>query len=136
MIYLPYAAILAAFVLIHIPRMAVVGREMAKLDGGYNNRDPRGQQAQLAGIGRRGMGAHNNATEAFAPFAAGVLAALGRGVRVDVVAYLAIAFVVLRTIYMFAYIGDKPALRSSTFTLAAVATVALMVLAITGGPHV
>jgi uncharacterized MAPEG superfamily protein len=135
MVCLPYAAILVAYLMIHIPRATVVAREMAKLDGGYNNREPRAQQAQLSGIGRRALGAHNNAIEAFAPFAIGVLAALARGVSVDIVSYLAIGFIALRTIYLFAYLADKSSLRSGMWTLATLATGALMIMAVAGGPR-
>lgn len=135
MVCLPYAAILVAFALIHVPRATVVAREMAKLDGGYNNREPRAQQAQLSGVGRRALGAHHNAIEAFPPFAIGVLAALARGVSLDVVSYLAIGFVVVRTIYVVAYLADKSALRSGVWTLGTLATAALMITAVAGAPH-
>ena len=134
MLHSSYAALLAALVLVHVPRL-VVSREMAKLPGGYDNQDPRAQQLQLAGVGRRALGAHNNAMEAFAPFAVGVLAALGRGVRADLVACLAIAFVALRAIYLVAYLGNRPSLRSSMWALALLVNVALMVLAVAGGPR-
>src|SRR4051812_7665670 len=111
MIYIPYIAIAAAFALIYLPRM-VVGGEVKKLEGGYDNRDPRAQQAKLEGVGRRANAAHHNSFEAFAPFAAGVLAAAQRGVKLEVVAGLAIAFVVARAIYVVAYIADKASLRS------------------------
>jgi uncharacterized MAPEG superfamily protein len=131
MIYVPYIAIVAAFALIYLPR-AVVTVEMSRLEGGYNNNDPRGQQAQLAGRGRRALAAHHNAGEAFAPFAAGVLAALQRSTKVDAIAWICIAFVVVRSVFMAAYLSDKATLRSSMWALGMLCITGLMVLAIIG----
>jgi len=131
MIYVPYCSILAAFLLIYIPRQ-VVGTEMKKQDGGYNNNDPRAQQARLEGLGRRAMGAHNNAFEAFAPFSIGVLAAMQRSPHEHVIVGACIGFVVVRAIYMIAYLADKANLRSGMWSLGMLAIGTLMVLAIIG----
>ncbi len=132
--YVPYLAILAAYALIFVPRLGPVARAMTAQPGGYDNSDPRGQQAKLDGAGRRALGAHQNALEAFAPFAAGVLAAVQRVShhRIDLVAYVCIAFVVVRSIYVYAYIADKPTLRSSVWSVGVAATTALMVFALLG----
>jgi len=131
MIYVPYCSIVAAFLLIYIPRQ-VVGTEMKKQEGGYNNSDPRAQQARLEGLGRRALGAHNNAFEAFAPFAIGVLAAMQRSPHRDVIVAVCIGFVVVRTVYMIAYLGDKSGLRSGMWGLGMFAIATLMTLAIIG----
>ena len=131
MLHVPYIAILVAFVLIYLPRQ-VVGLEMKKQAGGYDNNDPRAQQARLEGLGRRALGAHMNAFEAFAPFAAAVLVAMQRGVSVNTVAYISIAFVVVRTLYMVFYLADKATLRSSMWALGIAGIAALMVLAAIG----
>ena len=131
MIGVPYIAIIVAFALIYLPRQ-IVSLEMKKQEGGYNNSDPRAQQARLEGLGRRALGAHHNGFEAFAPFAVGVLAAIQRGAAVDTVAYLAIGFVVVRTLYMVFYLADKASLRSTMWGLGMLAIGALMVLAAIG----
>jgi len=131
MIYVPYCAILAAFLLIYIPRQVVSG-EMKKQEGGYNNNDPRAQQARLEGLGRRAMGAHHNAFEAFAPFAIGVLAAMQRSPHRDAIVGACIGFVVVRTVYMIAYLADKAGLRSGMWGLGMIAIATLMTLAIIG----
>jgi len=128
--YVPYGAILAAFVLVHLPRFLVVSREMKQQTGGYNNNEPRTQQAALEGVGRRALGAHQNGFEAFAPFAIGVLAAIQRGGGRTIIAAFCIGFVVVRTIYMVAYINDKPSLRSGMWTLGLLATIGLFVVAL------
>ncbi len=126
---LPYIAIAAAFVLIYLPRF-VVWREMKKLEGGYDNREPRKQQAQLEGLGRRALAAHHNGFEAFAPFAVAVLAAVQRGVKLELVGVIAIGFAVVRLGYVVAYLADRPSLRSTLWSLGMTATAALLVLAI------
>ncbi|MGE5181067.1 MAG: MAPEG family protein [Acidobacteriota bacterium] len=128
---LPYFAIAAALVLIYLPRF-VVWREMSKLEGGYDNREPRAQQAQLAGLGRRALAAHHNGFEAFAPFAVAVLAAVQRGVKVELVGAIAIGFVVVRLGYVVAYLADRASLRSTLWSLGMTATATLLVLAILG----
>ena len=131
MIYVPYLAILAAFVLIHVPRI-IVGQEMKKQEGGYNNSDPRAQQMRLEGLGRRALAAHNNGFEAFGPFAVAVLACGQRGVKLEVVAAIAIGFVVVRSLYVAFYLADKPSARSGVWTLGMLATLALFVYAVIG----
>jgi len=131
--YVPFLAILAAYALIYVPRMGPVSKAMNAMPGGYNNRDPRTQVAALEGAGRRAANAHQNAIEAFAPFAAGVIVAMLRTpVHHDLIPLICIGFVVVRTVYMFAYIADKPSLRSGMWTLGTVATGALMVLGVIG----
>jgi uncharacterized MAPEG superfamily protein len=129
--YVPYVAILIAFLQIHLPRQ-IVSTEMKKLDGGYDNRDPRGQQQRLDGVGKRALAAHHNGFESFAPFAVGVLACAQRGVHVELVGWIAIAFVAVRTVYIVGYLADKHLLRSATWGLGMAATGALMIAAIVG----
>jgi uncharacterized MAPEG superfamily protein len=128
---LPYIALAYAWVLIYVPRQ-IMSREMAKLDGGYDNNNPRAQQAQLEGRGRRATGAHLNGFEAFAPFAAALLAAIQRGANRDAIAIVALAFCVARTVYVWAYLEDKASARSGAWGLGMLATAALAGLAIAG----
>jgi uncharacterized MAPEG superfamily protein len=134
MAYVPYLAILAAYALIYLPRLLVVGRAMQAMPGGYDNADPRAQQQQLTGAGKRALNAHHNAIEAFPPFAAGVLAAAFRlpASWAPVLAVMCVAFVAARTAYLFAYIKDKPSLRSSLWGLGVMVTSALLVFAVIG----
>jgi uncharacterized MAPEG superfamily protein len=129
MIYIPYVSLLIAWTLIMVPRQ-IVSTEMKKLGGGYNNNEPRTQQAQLEGRGKRALGAHLNGFEAFAPFAAGVLACAQTGANLTITASLCAAFVVLRGIYIFAYLNDKAGLRSAAWGLGYACTGTLLVLPI------
>jgi uncharacterized MAPEG superfamily protein len=125
----PYVCLLVAVVLIYVPRF-VVGAEMKKQTGGYDNHEPRRQQAALDGRGRRALGAHHNGFETFAPFAAAVLAAVQRGVHVELVSALALGFIIARAVYVGCYVADRATVRSAMWTLGQLATAALFVLAI------
>jgi uncharacterized MAPEG superfamily protein len=129
--YVPYIAIVFAYALIYAPRQ-VVGLEMKKLEGGYNNSDPRSQQAQLAGRGKRALAAHNNAIEAFPPFAIGILAAVQRGFKLEIIVACAAVFMVARLGYMLAYLADKATVRSTLWAFGVLATAVLLIGAVIG----
>jgi uncharacterized MAPEG superfamily protein len=132
MAHVPYICLLYAFALIYAPRFGPVNVEQAKLPGGYDNSDPRTQQTSLTGRGKRALNAHNNGFEAFAPFAIALLVAAGASSHFDLVCYLGIGFCVVRTIYVFAYIGGNSTLRSGMWSLGLLSITALFVLAIIG----
>ena len=108
---LPYACILAAFLLIYLPRMFVL-RAQAMAPGGLDNRYPRDQQATLTGLAKRANGAHMNSFEAFAPFAAAVLVASVAHGNARLVNGLSLGFVCARALYIALYLGDVPTARS------------------------
>lgn len=123
---IPFYCVLAAFVLIMVPRIFVARAQIAL--GGYDNHNPRDQQAKLTGLGRRAQAAHMNAFEAFSPFAASVLTAhLAHG-NERWAAILAVTFVVARVAYTVAYLGDLPTLRSTLWSIGILATGALFLL--------
>jgi uncharacterized MAPEG superfamily protein len=123
----PFAAMLAAVLLIYIPRL-FVARGQAQQPEGFDNANPRVQQAKLTGLASRARGAHENSFEAFAPFAAGVLACKVGGVDSDEIAMLSMAFVALRTVYLVAYLKDMPTFRSAVWFLAFGISLALLAL--------
>ncbi len=98
---------------------------------GYNNRNPRAWIAKQAGNYRvqRAYGAHLNAIEAFAPFAAGVVLAQLAGVDPARIALLAIAFVALRVLHGLLYLADVPLMRSLAWLGGFGCVVALLALA-------
>ncbi len=122
---IPYLQIFLALTLVYLPRIYVT-KEMAKLPEGYDNATPRDQQSRLTGIGRRAVGAHNNGFEAFAPFAAGVLTCRVAHVDLTATVILGAVFLAARTIYVFLYLYDKPNARSTMWTIAFLATCALL----------
>lgn len=96
----------------------------------YDNRDPRGWMARQEEPRRiRANAAQLNAYEAFAPFAAGVVLAQLAGVASERIAWLAIAFVVLRVLHGAFYIANQHALRSLMWFGAFACVIALLVQA-------
>lgn len=127
--YSPAIFILLAWLLIYVPT-PVAGFVRARLEGGYDNRHPRLQQATLTGLAARAVGAHNNGLEAFPAFAAAaILCALTRADPALSQAFSA-GFLVARLLYVAFYLGDLHALRSLCWVAAVVNTAALYVLAI------
>jgi uncharacterized MAPEG superfamily protein len=120
----PLLCLPVALVLVYAPRV-VVARAMAQLPEGYDNADPRAQQAQLTGAGRRAAGAHANGFESFAPFAAGVLACEVTHARPGIAAGLAIVYVVMRALYSIFYIQNVVKLRSLVWFVGFLATFGL-----------
>jgi uncharacterized MAPEG superfamily protein len=126
---LPFIYLFIALSLVFLPRM-VVAREMAKQPEGYDNAQPREQQAKLQGLGKRAHSAHMNGFEAFAPFAAGLLAAMVGHVPALTIAIVGGVHVLARAIYVAMYLGDRPTARSGFWTIAFLASCALMLLPI------
>jgi uncharacterized MAPEG superfamily protein len=126
---IPLLCLPIAYGLVFVPKLPL-SVAMARLPEGYDNKNPRDQQAKLTGWGKRAAAAHANGFESFAPFAAGVLATQLTGASARWAAIFAIAYVVSRLLYAFAYLADVAVLRSSIWTVGFVSTVALMVLPI------
>jgi uncharacterized MAPEG superfamily protein len=103
--------------------------EMNKL-GGYDNHNPRQQQSQLTGFGARAKAGHENAFEAIIIFAPCVLAVIAVGAVTITTQYLAIAFVFARVFYHLAYLANKASLRSLSWVLALISSLALLIIAI------
>ena len=101
-----------------------------KLDGHYDNRNPRMQQARLSGFGARALGAHQNTIEAFPVFAAGVVLAIVFAADSGWVNALALVFLGARMIYLLCYLADLHLLRSLIWMLGFGASIGLMLLAL------
>ncbi len=93
---------------------------VAKLDGGkdYDNANPRDPAFYRPGLRARALGAHQNGFEAFPFFAAAVIVAEMHGSAQAVVNALAVAFLLLRVVYVLLYIGNRPRPRSTVWSLA------------------
>ena len=86
----------------------------AKYGGtGYDNAAPREWEQRLTGWRARVNWAHRNHYEAFGPYAAAVLVAHVAQAPQEVVDLLAAGFIAARVAYSFAYIFDRPTLRSA-----------------------
>lgn len=119
--------ILAAYLTIFIPRV-MVARAQARVDGRYDNDDPRDQQARVDQRGRRAAAAHQNGFESFAPFAAAVLVAHAAGGAQATANWLALAYIGARIVYPFVYVSGRGNLRSLVWGVGFLATLALFSL--------
>lgn len=90
--------------------------------GGYDNRQPRIQQKSLDGLGARAHAAHQNCFEATSYFAPTVLLVLAVNALTHTTAYLCVAFVLCRLLYLVCYWLDQHILRS-VFWLISIGTV-------------
>jgi uncharacterized MAPEG superfamily protein len=102
----------------------------AKGGGGYDNARPRESMAKYEGRQARAVAAHSNSFEAFPLFAAAILMAAQTGTDPQTINALAIGFIVARIIYIFAYITDRPLLRSIVWSIGLVLVLAIGILAI------
>jgi uncharacterized MAPEG superfamily protein len=128
----PFVCVLIAFLLIWIARIPVLVALGKR--GGVDNKHPHRQLAMLAqqdGFAARAVGAHRGLSEAFAPFAAGVLIAEIAGADPRRASVLAIAFVVCEVLYAAAYLANVDYLRAFVWLIGFLATVGLFALAAT-----
>jgi len=108
---------------------APMGYAQTKQPGGYDNHYPRAQQASLTGLGQRALGAHENAFEAFPPFAAGVLLALWVQAPLGQVQTLCLVWVAARALHLGFYLADVGMLRSLSWAVGMACSIWLMCLA-------
>ena len=108
---IPFFCVFLAF-LLNIISKGPVAIAMAQQSGGYDNKNPRDQQASLDGWGRRAVAAHLNSFEAFPAFAAAVLVAVVAGADPAWTMRLAVTFIVARTLYLPLYLLDQRRTRS------------------------
>ncbi|GAB2622312.1 MAPEG family protein [Novilysobacter erysipheiresistens] len=96
----------------------------------FDNRDPREWLArQHHPRSLRANAAQQNAFEAFAPFAAGVVLAQLANVDPGWIASLSVVFVAARIAHGLLYLGNKATLRSLVWTLGFACVAGLLVLA-------
>lgn len=123
----PFVCILIAMLLAWPPKLAF-SIALGRSKQGYDNKQPRAQQAALRGWMARARDAHYNTLEAFPPFAAGVIVAHLAGLDEHRATVLAVTFVVARTVYPILYIANLDLLRSAVWGVGYVATLLLYIL--------
>jgi len=101
-------------------------------EGHYDNSLPRQQQTRLTGVAARAQAAHLNALEAFAPFAAAVLVAQLYSDLDGLRDGLAVAFLGVRGLYLWAYLADWGNPRSLIWALGFFIVLALFLLPLFG----
>jgi uncharacterized MAPEG superfamily protein len=95
---------------------------------GYDNRSPREFLSRVEGKAKRANFAQQNAYEAFAPFAAGVIIAGNAGAAQSQIDLLAVSFVLFRILYSIFYVIDQHALRSIVWFCAFACIVGLFII--------
>ncbi len=128
---IPLLCLPIALLLVYAPK-GPFAAALAKQPEGYDNRNPRDQQAKLTGEGRRAAAAHANGFESFPAFAAGVLASEVTHAKPNIAAILALVYIAARTIYPILYIKDIATARSLVWTVGFTASIALMILPLLG----
>jgi uncharacterized MAPEG superfamily protein len=123
----PILCIVVAYLLVYLPHF-VAGSQRFKLPGGFDNANPREQTARLEGWAKRASAAHQNGHETFAPFAIAVVVAWVGHANEHTLTLLAVAWVVLRLVYIGMYIANLAALRTLVWTTGLGVTVALFLL--------
>jgi uncharacterized MAPEG superfamily protein len=124
---IPFFCVLVAFLLIMAPKLAA-SVAVARQTGRYDNNLPRDHHATLTGWGKRALAAHQNAIEAFPPFAAGVIVChLAQG-NLRWATILSLVFIAARVVYPILYIADLATLRSTVWAVGYAATAALFVV--------
>jgi uncharacterized MAPEG superfamily protein len=104
------------------------GFGVRRRDGGYDNADPRIWQASQTGFSARANAAQANTFESLPFFFAAVIIAHQLGAyqfRLDI---LAVAFVVLRLLYVLMYLAGMATARSGIWTAAFAVNIAILFL--------
>lgn len=118
-----YWCVLAAALLPYL----TVGLAKSRRD--FDNARPREWLARLTGWRARAHWAHQNAFEAFPPFAAAVIIAHLAGAPQGRIDALALTFVAARLAYAAFYILDRPALRTAVWLAGIACVIGLFVAA-------
>jgi uncharacterized MAPEG superfamily protein len=108
--------------------LPIVWSGVAKAGGsGFDNSRPRVYLAAVQGWRQRANWAQQNAWEAFAPFAAGVVIATQVGVAQTTINGLALGFMAARVLHGVFYLIDQATLRSLVFIVGLLCTVGLFI---------
>ncbi len=99
----------------------------------YDNKRPRAGGLYSEGWRARALGAHQNGLEALPFFAAAVLLAEFREAPQGLIDGLAAAFLLLRLVYVGAYLADSDMLRSVVWTAGFLVNIALFLTPLTRG---
>jgi uncharacterized MAPEG superfamily protein len=101
----------------------------AKVRPDFDNNRPREWEERLGGWRKRLVWAHQNAFEAFAPFAAGVVVAHLAGAAQGRIDLLAGIFIAARIAYPLCYYADAAGARSIAWVVGFLSVIGLFVVA-------
>ncbi|MBK7755531.1 MAG: MAPEG family protein [Deltaproteobacteria bacterium] len=125
---IPFWCLLAAVLLPYV-WVPFTAEDRAKAEGGFDNFNPRAQQAKLSGRAARAIAAHKNSFEALAAFAPAVVVNHIVGADATQSAAVAVAWVVLRVLYGVLYLSNAGNPRSVVWFLSLACSLALFGLA-------
>ena len=98
--------------------------------GGYDNHNPRLQQASLTGFGQRANAAHYNSFEALLIYACAVFSAVGLNAVDTTTIMLGWAFIASRVLYLLCYWFDYATLRSVVWIIGMIVAFSIFVTAL------
>ncbi|MEO3679785.1 MAPEG family protein [Rheinheimera sp. FR7-31] len=98
--------------------------------GGYDNHNPRAQQASLTGFGQRANAAHYNSFEALLIYACAVFSAIALEAMDSTTVVLAWVFIISRLAYLVCYWLDYATTRSAVWIIGMVAAFAIALRAV------
>jgi uncharacterized MAPEG superfamily protein len=105
-------------IVVFMPMLAKVPLAIAMSKSGkYDNKSPRAQQKALDGFGARAHAAHENCFEATTYFGPSILLVIALNAVTHTTAYLCLAFVVCRLLYLICYWMNWDILRSTVWVI-------------------
>lgn len=107
----------------------VAGSQRARLDGGFDNNNPRAQAARLEGLGARANAAQQNAWEALALYTPCVLISHLVTPGASGAATVGLVWVAARIVHGVLYCLDQATLRSLVWMVGLGCSIALVVMA-------
>ena len=110
----PLICAVIAFLLTYLSKIPLA-MAMAKEGKGYDNKNPREQQARLTGWGKRALAAHQNSFEVTPLFASSVFVGHLTQGNAAWSANLAVVFLVSRVFFTYFYLANLDYLRSAAW---------------------
>ncbi|GAB2914912.1 MAPEG family protein [Rheinheimera gaetbuli] len=121
-----FSLLLSLFVAMLLPFLAKAPLAFAmQKSGGYDNHNPRAQQASLTGFGQRANAAHYNSFEALLIYACAVFSAVGLNTVDQTTVILGWVFIISRIAYLVCYWLDYATIRSIMWLIGMVAAFTL-----------
>lgn len=123
--------LLSLFIAMLLPYLAKAPLAFAmQKSGGYDNHNPRAQQANLQGFGQRANAAHYNSFEALLIYACAVLGAISMNAVDSLTITLGWLFIASRVLYLLCYWLDYATARSTVWIIGMVAAFSIIVRAL------
>lgn len=126
--------LLTLFIAMLLPFLAKAPLAFAmQKSGGYDNHNPRAQQAVLQGFGQRANAAHYNSFEALIIYACAVFSAVGLNAVDSITITLGWVFIASRVAYLVCYWLDYATIRSLMWLIGMLAAFSIAGRAVLAG---